>query len=69
MVARPDLFLNRREAAKLADLSEDEMAELIRLHSFPKPDFIIFNSQPRWRRSSILQWKMQRRVRLTEDVT
>lgn len=68
MAARPDLFVNRREAAKLAEITEDVLIDLRRRDLFPKPDFTVFVNQPRWRRITILTWKMTQRQLVLESV-
>jgi predicted DNA-binding transcriptional regulator AlpA len=49
------------EVCRQCELTMDQVKDKILNNEFPPADFVVFNSQLRWRQSTVNRWKRSRK--------
>lgn len=60
-------FLNRIDVQKKTGHTDQEIQVGILAGTFPKPDYLCFGHQARWRRQTILDWMKQQTIPMHYD--
>jgi predicted DNA-binding transcriptional regulator AlpA len=53
--------LSMVEVCRQCELTMDQVKDKILNNEFPPADFVVFNSQLRWRQSTVNRWKRSRK--------